>query len=313
MTMNQPATAVIEVDGLHKRYGDIHAVRGISFDVKRGEIFGLLGPNGAGKTTTLSCIEGLTPPDSGQITVMGADPTSEPSRAKRELGVQLQSTSLLPELNVKEQVRLFAQLYGADHSPQRLAQLIDRVGLTDKADALPADLSGGQQQRLALAIALVGDPQILILDEPTAGLDPQARNAVWEFAREFRQEGKSVIWTTHYMEEAENLCDRVAIIDHGELLALDRPAALVASLQETARISCICPALSATQGATFPGVLESWEEDGYHHLRTSDVPQTITALHEWAAEHRTTVERLGVSHASLEEIFINLTGRRIRE
>ncbi len=225
---------VVEVHGLRKVYpGGVCAVDDLSFQVMDGEIFGLLGPNGAGKTTTLSILEGLLPPDAGRVRVLGMELPAQAPEIRRRIGVQLQRTSLIPDLTVREQIDLFAHLYNMP-APRAIAEaLLERLGLREKARALPAALSGGEQQRLALALALVNDPRIVFLDEPTAGLDPQARRALWRLIRELQAQGRTVVITTHYMEEAERLCDRVAIIDHGRLLALGAPDALVAQLPST--------------------------------------------------------------------------------
>ncbi len=223
--------SIVEVHNLRKAYpGGVCAVDGLSFRVTEGEIFGLLGPNGAGKTTTLSILEGLLPPDSGQVRALGMTLPAQAAALRRRIGVQLQRTSLIPDLTVREQLDLFARLYDMPRPAAVAEALLERLGLRARAEALPAALSGGEQQRLALALALVNDPQIVFLDEPTSGLDPQARRALWRLIRDLRAQGRTVLLTTHYMEEAERLCDRVAIIDRGRLLALDAPAALVARL-----------------------------------------------------------------------------------
>lgn len=217
----------IEVQNMSKHYGEIKAVNDISFAVKSGEIFGLLGPNGAGKSSILSVMQGLRSPTSGAVHIFGLDVCTDSRRIKQRIGVQLQSTSLLPDLNALEQVLLFAKLYGRSLTRERAIELLKQVALSEKANALPAKLSGGQQQRLALALALVNDPEILFLDEPTAGLDPQARRNLWDLVQSLRRDGRTIVLTTHYMEEAEALCDRVGIIDSGNLLALDTPNALI--------------------------------------------------------------------------------------
>ncbi len=303
---------VIEVNDLVKQYTDVTAVDHLSFTVYEGEIFGLLGPNGAGKTTTLSCIEGLIKADAGAIRVQGADPVTEPARVKQEIGVQLQSTSLLPELNASEQVALFMELYGRKPQKAHIDALFAKVALREKANALPTSLSGGQQQRLALALALVNDPSIVILDEPTTGLDPQARYNTWQLIRELRDEGRTVIITTHYMEEAETLCDRVGIIDHGKMLALDAPTELVKSLEGLSRISAVTP-LSAQDVASLPGIHSAWQEENRLNVRCYDVPGVISKLHELATTKGMKVEGLTVHEPNLEELFLKLTGQRIRE
>lgn len=217
----------IQIENLKKSYGTVQAVNDLSFTVQRGEIFGLLGPNGAGKSTTLSILQGLRAADAGRVEVLGLNFATHVAHIKQRVGVQLQRTSLLNEFSALAQVELFAQLYGRALSRVNALELLERVALKDKAHARPNKLSGGQQQRLALALALVNDPELIFLDEPTAGLDPQARRNLWELVQQLRAEGRTVLLTTHYIEEAEALCDRVGIIDHGQLLALDPPPALI--------------------------------------------------------------------------------------
>lgn len=223
---------IIEIEGLRKCYGELVVVDGLSLVIGEGEIFGLLGPNGAGKTTTLSILEGLKTADGGRVCLFGLDVETHGRAIRQRIGVQLQATSLLPDLTVREQVLLFGRLYGMRPTAERVHALLERVGLTAKGDALPDKLSGGQKQRLALALALVNDPEIVFLDEPTAGLDPQSRRMVWEIVQSFKKEGRTVVLTTHYMEEAEFLADRVGILDQGRLLALDTPAGLIGWLPE---------------------------------------------------------------------------------
>ncbi|HEU5367594.1 MAG TPA: ABC transporter ATP-binding protein, partial [Ktedonobacterales bacterium] len=214
---------VIRIQDLRVSYGAVKAVDGISFDIYEGECFGLLGPNGAGKTTTLSCLEGLKKPDSGTITVEGLDVQQDSAQVKRMLGVQLQDTTLFPDLTCTELVELYASFYNVFLSRKQIVSYLERFELQEKARSKAKELSGGQRQRLALALAVTHDPRIVVLDEPTTGLDPQARRGLWESIRHMRGEGRTVILTTHYMEEAETLCRRVGIIDHGKILALDTP------------------------------------------------------------------------------------------
>jgi ABC-2 type transport system ATP-binding protein len=221
-------TDAVEVEGLVKRYGNVRAVDGLTFRVRSGEIFGLLGPNGAGKTTTLAVLEGLRSFDAGQVRVLGYEMRREARLAKRRLGVQLQSTTLLPDFTALQQVLLVGRLYGHALPPAEGRALLEWLGLGACARRTPARLSGGQRQRLALALALVNDPDLVFLDEPTAGLDPQSRRSLWDLIRGLSGRGRTVVLTTHHIEEAEALCDRVAIVDHGRLVALDTPAALVA-------------------------------------------------------------------------------------
>ncbi len=218
---------VLEVRNLTKRYGELVAVNGISFEVKRQEVFGILGPNGAGKTTTLEMIESLRPMDSGSVTLNGLDVTREPQKVKSIIGVQLQSSSFFDKLSLTELLSLFGEMYGRQVDPLKL---LDEVELRDKAKSYVADLSGGQKQRFSIAAALVNDPVIIFLDEPTTGLDPQARRHLWGVIRRIRSEGKTIVITTHYMEEAEELCDRVAIMDGGKIIANAPPQELVQNL-----------------------------------------------------------------------------------
>jgi ABC-2 type transport system ATP-binding protein len=225
--MNEP---LVTVQDLHKSYGQVEAVRGVSFDVRRGEVFGLLGPNGAGKTTILETVEGMLPVDRGSVTVDGVDVARHPEQVRRRVGISLQRSAFFERLTLAELLRLFADLYGARRQVDRL---LERVGLRELAARQVKTLSGGQQQRFAIAVALVNDPPLLFLDEPTTGLDPQARHSLWDLVEHLRLEGRSVVLTTHYMEEAQHLCDRVAILDHGRILALDTPSALIEQLLAT--------------------------------------------------------------------------------
>jgi ABC-2 type transport system ATP-binding protein len=224
MTTTQP---IIQVENLRKSYPGVCAVDGLTFQVQRGEIFGLLGPNGAGKTSTFSIIQGLLPADEGRVTILGRDVAAESAHIKRRIGVQLQTTSLLPELTALEQILLFARLYGRPLNGENGRRLLAQVDLTEKVSALPGEMSDGQQQRLSLALALVNDPEILFLDEPTAGLDPLSRRNLWALIRQLHSEGRTIVLTTHYLEEAEALCQRVGIISNGRLLALDSPDNLI--------------------------------------------------------------------------------------
>ena len=220
-------TAIVSVHDLQKRYGDIHAVRGISFEVLQGEIFGLLGPNGAGKTTTVEILEGLRKADGGEAVVDGIVVSKEPAKAKERVGVQLQQSAFPENFTAKETVELFALCYGVTVDAMALLKEVD---LADKAGQRQEKLSGGQRQRLSIATALVNKPRVLFLDEPTTGLDPQARRNLWELVRGIRQSGTTVFLTTHYMDEAEVLCDRVAVMDHGQIIAMDPPRTLITAL-----------------------------------------------------------------------------------
>ncbi|MFT4189714.1 MAG: ABC transporter ATP-binding protein [Aeromicrobium sp.] len=297
--------ARIEVDRLTMRYGEVTAVDDVSFTVEPGEFFGLLGPNGAGKTTTLETVEGLRAPTSGSVSVDGRDPARREPDLQRRIGVQLQSSSFFERLTAVEQLRTFGALYGV--ASARLDELLEQVGLTEKADAQVEDLSGGQKQRLSIACALVHDPDIVFLDEPTAALDPQARRNLWDVLRGINDSGRTVVLTTHYMEEAEELCDRVAIVDHGRLLELDTPTALIRSLDAATRVGLDADALSLDEARSLPGVEEARASGGSLVLSTRDVPTVLAEL-----GRREALAGLSVSQGSLEDVFLHLTGREYR-
>jgi ABC-2 type transport system ATP-binding protein len=308
---------VIRIEGLRKRYGKVVAVDGLNLTVNRGEVFGILGPNGAGKTTTLETIEGLRKPNAGEIEVAGYDAVRESEDLTRIIGVQLQGTALFDYLTVRETLKLFADLYGVDDSPARLRQLLDVVSLTEQTKSRVEGLSGGQQQRLSLALALVNDPKIVFLDEPTTGLDPQARRNLWGLIRHIRSEGKTVVLATPYMEEAEELCDRVAIMDRGRLLICDSPMALVRSLNMDATILASVDTdagedLDADLGL-LPGVTGKERNGEELLLWTEDAQVTITAMLRLAAERGMQLKNLTVRSANLEDVFTSYTGRGLRE
>ena len=306
---------VILVRDLVKRYGDFTAVAGIDLAVSHGEIFGILGPNGAGKTTTLEMIEGLRDPDGGTVEVAGIDVRRDPKAVKRVIGVQLQSTALFDYLSVRELIGLFAALYDADTSPARVDRLIDTVSLSEKADSYVNALSGGQQQRLSIALAMVNDPAVIFLDEPTTGLDPQARRNLWDVIRAVQAGGKTVVLTTHYMEEAEILCDRVAVMDHGKIIACDTPRNLTDQLDATAtiraRIGDAEVPLARLRG--LPGVTSAEVGDGQLEVHTEDVQATMAGLLGLARDFRLRLDNLATSKATLEDVFLRFTGRRLRE
>ena len=302
--------AAVQVSDLYKRYGDVHAVDGVTFDVGRGEIFGLLGPNGAGKTTIVECVLGLRQPDEGMISVLGMEHGAQSRQIKARVGAQLQTTGLYPRLTVREQIDLFAHLFPRSRPVETV---IDRVGLQEKARTQTKDLSGGQGQRLAVALALVNDPDLVFLDEPTTGLDPQARRGLWGIVREFKQAGKTVLFTTHYMEEAEQLCDRVAVMDRGQIIALDTPEALInRHFQETAIEFVSVGEPPREQLSALPGVTQALFENGRTTLYSTDVPRTMAGLFELAASDALAFKDMVVRQATLEDVFLKLTGRRIR-
>ena len=300
----------IKVRNLHKRYGDTVAADGVTLTLEAGEIFGLLGPNGAGKTTTVECILGLRQPDSGTIAVLGMEHATASRQIRARVGAQLQTTGLYPRLTVRELVGLFAQLFPRAHP---VDQIIEWVGLQDKAKTWSKNLSGGQRQRLAVALALVNDPDLLFLDEPTTGLDPQARRGLWDVIRELKGAGKTVLLTTHHMDEAEQLCDRVAIMDRGRIIALDTPEALIhRHFQETAIEFVALDESPHERLSALPGVTQTVFENGHPTLYSTDVPHTMAGLFELVASGALAFKDMTVRQATLEDVFLKLTGRRIR-
>ena len=302
---------VLSVEGLTKRYGSLVAVDGISFQVRRGETFGMLGPNGAGKTTTLEMIEGLRTPDAGRITLLGLDAVRQRRAVQERIGVQLQSQALWPDLTVEETLKTFRALFQRKAS---LEELLERFLLVDKRRSLVRDLSGGQKQRLSVATALVNDPEVVFLDEPTTGLDPQARHSFWDLIRDMQRHGKTVIVTTHYMEEAETLCERVAIMDQGRIMSLDTPRELVRGLafDNTVECSFVGP-VQRERLLALPAVRDVRSENGGHFLFTNDVPATLAGLMGITDDSGERVRGLQVRTATLEDVFISLTGRRLRD
>ena len=303
--------AVIKVDHLRKSYKDIKAVNDISFRVYEGEIFGMLGPNGAGKTTTMEIVEGIRKADSGRVTVLGIDVKKHPRKVKTNIGVQLQTTSLYPRLSVREVMALFASFYPRSASIDKLIKLVD---LEDSKKKRCKNLSGGQQQRLSIALALVNNPKVLFLDEPTSGLDPQSRHNIWSMIEYVRSRGKSVFITTHYMEEAQRLCDRVAIIDYGKIIATDKPDKLVSQhFQDEAIEFELNQKLGDDVLSKIAGVTNVVQENGKVTVYSSAVPVTVSALLDMAKQRGFELTNLYVRRATLEDVFLKLTGRRIRE
>ena len=301
---------VICVRDLHKSYGHTVAVDGVSFEVHEGEIFGLIGPNGAGKTTTMECIEGLRAPDRGAITVLGLDPVRDVRALQERIGVQLQEAQLQKRITVREAVRLWASLYRTAVDGDRL---LEQLGLADKRDAWFMTLSGGQKQRLLIALALINDPAVVFLDELTTGLDPQARRTIWELVRGMRTRGKTVFLTTHLMEEAERLCDRVAIIDHGRLVDVGAPAALV---RRHCPVTIVTVAVDDPEApawfAALPGV-DSVVVDGQTCTVRGRSDDVVTAVIGCVAEHRLHVRQFQSASPTLEDVFLQLTGHAIRD
>jgi ABC-2 type transport system ATP-binding protein len=302
---------VVHVRDLRKRYASIKAVDGVSFEVRRGEVFGLLGPNGAGKTTTVEMLEGLRKPDSGELTVLGIDVARQPDALKPRIGVSLQTAALYPKLTVTELLELFRSFYPRSRPS---SELIETFGLGERRNAWSRDLSGGQRQRLSVALALVNDPELLFLDEPTTGLDPAARRSLWDVIAELRSQGRSVVLTTHYMEEAEVLCDRIAIMDHGRILEHGTVDELVSRRfkERSVRFDRI-DALADETLSSLPAVTSVKHDDGEILLYTGDVPATIGALLDLAEATGVEPQNLAVRRATLEDVFLDLTGRTIRD
>jgi len=308
------AEPIISASDVVKRYGQTVAVDGLNLTIWPGEIFGILGPNGAGKTTTLEMLEGLRAPDQGVLRVAGFDPVTQADQIHRVIGVQLQTTALFDHLNCGEIVALFASLYGADASATRVDGLLALVGLEEKRKSRVNTLSGGQQQRLALALALVNTPRIAFLDEPTTGLDPAARRMLWQMIRDIRAAGATVVLTTHYMEEAEQLCDRIAIMDRGQVVACDTPRQLISDLgaEATVRAALAGPPLTLEQLERLNGVVaaELRQDNGHESLalQTVDAQATLIDLLELTQRTAITLSGLSTSQATLEDVFLARTG-----
>ncbi|MGN6611066.1 MAG: ABC transporter ATP-binding protein [Angustibacter sp.] len=295
----------IQVEGLVKRYGDLVAVDGVSFEVRRGEFFGILGPNGAGKTTTLEMVEGLREPDAGAVRLLGESPWPRNARLLPRMGVQLQASAFFEKLTAREQLETFGSLYGVDR--QRIDEMLDLVGLADKANTREDKLSGGQRQRLSIACALVHDPELVFFDEPTAALDPQARRNLWDVLREIQSRGTTVVYTTHYLDEAEILCDRVAIMDAGRILAMDTPAALVRGLHADTRVALPIGVLSESDARSMPGADLVQVGEAELVMSTKRPAVLLQALAE-----RDRLDGVSVRTATLEDVFLHLTGREYR-
>ncbi|MEQ1472429.1 MAG: ABC transporter ATP-binding protein [Candidatus Acidiferrum sp.] len=303
--------SILQVENLYKRYGDVEAVRGVSFNVEEGEVFGLLGPNGAGKTSTVEILEGLRTPDSGRVSVCGLDPQKNPQELKHEIGAALQATSLPDKLRVTEALRLFSSFYHRKRSPE---ELLKRFGLEEKRNTFYSQLSGGQKQRLALAMALVNDPKVLFFDEPTAGLDPQVRREIYDIITELRNEKKTIVMTTHYIEEAERLCDRVAIVDHGQVIALGTPRELKERSGDKTRLEVrLARAEPQEVLKNLDGVSECRMLGDSYVLQCQRPPQAIVSLVKHLEAQGNELVSLEIATPSLEDVFIELTGRRLRD
>ncbi|MGB9757648.1 MAG: ABC transporter ATP-binding protein [Candidatus Bipolaricaulaceae bacterium] len=300
---------ILQVRDLRKSYGAVRAVDGVSFSVARGTIFSLLGPNGAGKTTTVEILEGLRIPDSGEIELFGQKVRRVGPAQKARMGVLLQEGAFEPHLRAREVLTLFASFFPRHLDPD---QLLDLVGLGEKARALVKELSGGQRQRLALAVALLNDPELLFLDEPTSGLDPQARRHVWDILRELRSQGKTIFLTTHYMEEAENLSDWVCIMDHGRIIAEGTPQDLVARLGPATFVEFQVPsALVPALRARFPGRVQ--ENEDRTSVQLDELGRGLASLFSWAEEQGISLTHVTLRQPNLEDVFLALTGRRLRD
>ncbi|HLG68897.1 MAG TPA: ABC transporter ATP-binding protein [Chloroflexota bacterium] len=302
----------IRVDGLRKSYGERVAVDGLSFSTQAGEVFALLGPNGAGKTTTIEILEGYRSRDGGEVAVLGLDPQKEPRELRQQIGLMLQEGGVYPQARPREILSLFASFYAQHDDPDRLLEL---VGLSDSVKTPYRRLSGGQKQRLALALALIGCPKLVFLDEPTAGMDPQARRATWDIIRTLRDSGVTVLLTTHYMDEAEQLADRIGIIDRGRLVAVGDMESLQhqPDSQDTT-VRMVAPAGleldTLRQLGSITAVAET--QSGVYTLETADAPAVLAAVTSWARTRNVAIRELRVGRESLEDIFLRLTGDRMR-
>jgi len=302
---------VIQVSGVRKTYGPTVAVDEVSFEVNDGEIFGLIGPNGAGKTTTMECIEGLRTPDRGTITVLGLDPFRQVYRLQERIGVQLQQAQLQKRIKVWEAVDLWASLYRKKAIDG--ARLLEQLGLTDKRDAWFMNLSGGQKQRLFIALALINDPELVFLDELTTGLDPQSRRAIWDLVRGIRERGKTVFLTTHLMEEAERLCDRVAIIEHGRIIDIDKPEKLVGRhCPERTVVLATDDPIAEERFRAIPGVEAVTRADLRFTIRGRG-DDFVTEVIHCLSENRIRVTDFRTILPNLEDVFLKLTGHSIRD
>jgi ABC-2 type transport system ATP-binding protein len=313
MPQTAPAAA-LRVRQLRKTYKDVVAVEGIDLEVRPGECFGLLGPNGAGKTTTIEICEGLTEADSGDVEVLGLKWTADADQLRQRLGIQLQETQLADKLTVAETVRLFRSFYAQGPTAEAVIALVQ---LEEKRNARVVTLSGGQKQRLALACALVGDPDLLFLDEPTTGLDPQARRQLWDLVDEFKRAGRTILLTTHYMDEAERLCDRVAIVDRGKVIALGTPAELIASIGVSHVVelatSGAAGAVDVTALRAIAGVDDVREEHGLVRIQAVELHRVLPALLEELRRQGSPLTELRTHSATLEDVFVSLTGRHLRD
>ena len=304
-------SALVHVSNLRKRYGPLEALRGITFEIKSGEVFGLLGPNGAGKTTTIEIIEGLRRADEGTISVCGMDPARESAALKQRIGAQLQATILPDKIRVEEALQLFSHFY---HQSASIEMLLDRFGLVEKRRSFFEKLSGGQKQRLALALALVNNPDLVLLDEPTVGLDARLRRDIYALIEQFRAEGRTVLLTTHYLEEAERLCDRVAILDRGQVIALGTPRELVNASGKGTRIEVrLAKPVLPDRLQHLDAVMDCREVAGAYHLRAQPAARAVAALVHFLEADGNALLDLHIAPPTLEDVFVEMTGRRMEE
>ncbi len=309
MGANENNLPIVSAENLHKSYGDVLALRGISFEIKKGEVFGLLGPNGAGKTTTIEILVGLRQPDQGTVRVCGLDPARESSELKQRIGAQLQATVLPDKMSVEESLWLFASFY---KKSVPIESLLENFGLAEKRKAFFDKLSGGQKQRLALALAIVNNPELVLLDEPTVGLDAMLRRDIHALVERLRNEGRTVLLTTHYIEEAERLCDHVAIIDHGQVVAMGTPRELVARSGKGTRLEVrLAKPVAADQLKRLDAVSDCRVNDGLYVLHAQPATQAIVGLVHFLEEDNNALLDLHIAQPSLEDVFVETTGRKI--
>ncbi|MGP8079419.1 MAG: ABC transporter ATP-binding protein [Dehalococcoidales bacterium] len=311
MKEDKSTNTIIEVNNLEKKYGDVNAVNGVSFGVEQGEVFGILGPNGAGKTTTIEMIEGLRKPDGGSIKVCNIDALKEPQHIKELIGVQLQATSLYDNIRVKEALDLFGSYYQKSIPS---AEIMEEVSLTGKKNSQVSKLSGGQKQRLSVGLALVNDPEVIFLDEPTTGLDPQARHNIWSIVEKLRERGKTVVMTTHYMEEAEQLCHHLAIIDQGKIIAMDTADNLINKADLATSIDFTTSKELDGLANKIPGICKVNHGSACKYsISTKAVSMILKDLTNLCYDNHIELKNISVRQATLEDVFLAMTGRKLRE
>jgi ABC-2 type transport system ATP-binding protein len=309
MGANENSSPIVSAENLHKSYGNVLALRGISFEIKKGEVFGLLGPNGAGKTTTIEILVGLRQPDQGTVRVCGLDPARESNELKQRIGAQLQATVLPDKMSVEEALWLFASFYKRSVS---IESLLENFGLVEKRKAFFDKLSGGQKQRLALALAVVNNPELVLLDEPTVGLDAMLRRDIYAMVERLRNEGRTVLLTTHYIEEAERLCDHVAIIDHGQVVAIGTPRELVARSGKGTRLEVrLAKPVDADRLKKLDAVFDCRVADGIYVLHAQPATLAIVGLVHFLEEDNNALLDLHIAQPSLEDVFVETTGRKM--